>query len=91
MCRCWDCAFLGRCQRASGRIKSCKIFKAYEYRDKAIAFDEVAKILGISERTLFRRMKKSESAVLAELKAKGKIYRIEKEDRQRRMFFEVYE
>ena len=89
MCRCWDCAFLGRCHRASGRIKSCKMFKFYEYREKAIAFEDVAKILGISVRTLFRRMKKSESAVLAALKAKGKIYRIEKQDQQRRMFFEV--
>lgn len=89
--KCWDCAFLGRCQRASGRIKACRMFREYSYKAISVSFEEVAKILGISVRTLLRRMKKSESAVLAELKAKGKIYRIEKQDQQRRMFFEVYE
>lgn len=91
---CWDCAHLGRCQHASKRVKSCKYFKDYTYAERFVTNKEVAKILGISVRTLLRRMNKSRAKVLMALKERGRQFSIVTEickDRSIRRFYEVEE
>lgn len=85
---CWDCARLGRCQRASKRIKKCSRYQLYDYSEHIISFFDVAKILGISERTLYRRLKTNENAVLRSLKEKGKTFQIIRTEKGVRVFKE---
>ena len=89
---CWDCAHLGRCQRASKRVKSCKYFKDYTYAERFVTNKEVAKILGISVRTLLRRLHKSRASVLMALREQGRKFSIVTDickDRSIRRFYEV--
>lgn len=88
---CWDCARLGRCQRASKRVKSCSLYRDYNYNEKAVSFEDVAKILGISARTLHRRLKQDEAAVLAELKERGRTFILEQTAFGLKRFKEVME
>ena len=69
---CSDCAHLGRCQHASKRVKSCKYFKDYTYAERFVTNEEIAKILGISVRTLLRRLNKSRGDILMALKERGR-------------------
>ena len=92
--KCWDCAHLGRCQHASKRVKSCKYFKDYTYAERFVTNKEVAKILGISVRTLQRRMNKSRASVLMALKERGRQFSIVTEiceNKLIRRFYEVEE
>lgn len=89
---CWDCAHLGRCQHASKRVKSCKYFKDYTYAERFVTNKEVAKILGISVRTLLRRLNKGRGDILMALKERGRQFSIVTEickDRSIRRFYEV--
>lgn len=87
---CWDCARLGRCQRASKRVKRCSLYRDYNYNEKGVSFEDVAKILGISARTLHRRLNENETAVLTSLKKKGKNFTIVKSEKYNiRTFYEV--
>lgn len=91
---CWDCAHLGRCQHASKRVKSCKYFKDYTYAERFVTNEEVAKILGISVRTLLRRLNKSRASVLMALKECGRQFSIVTDickNRSIRRFYEVEE
>ena len=85
---CWDCAHLGRCQRASKRVKSCSAYRPYDYNEKGVSFENVAKLLGISARTLYRRLKQDESAVLEALQEKGKTFQIIRTEKGVRAFKE---
>lgn len=89
---CWDCVHLGRCQHASKRVKSCKYFKDYTYAERFVTNKEVAKILGISVRTLLRRLNKGRGDILMALKERGRQFSIVTEickDRSIRRFYEV--
>ena len=91
---CWDCAHLGRCQHASKRVKSCSFFKDYTYAERFVTNKEVAKILGISVRTLERRLNKSRGDIIMALKERGRQFSIVTEickDRPIRRFYEVEE
>ena len=91
---CWDCAHLGRCQHASKRVKSCKYFKDYTYAERFVTNKDVAKILGISVRTLLRRLNKSRGDILMALRERGRQFSIVTEickDRSIRRFYEVEE
>lgn len=88
---CWDCAHLGRCQRASKRVKRCSLYRDYNYNEKGVSFEDVAKILGISARTLHRRLKQDEDAVLAELKERGRTFILEQTAFGLKRFKEVME
>ena len=91
---CWDCAHLGRCQHASKRVKTCKFFKDYTYAERFVTNKEIAKILGISVRTLERRLNKSRGDIIMALKERGRQFSIVTEickDRSIRRFYEVEE
>ena len=91
---CWDCAHLGRCQHASKRVKSCKYFKDYTYAERFVTNKEVAKILGISVRTLERRLNKSRGDIIMALKERGRKFSIVTEifeNKSIRRFYEVEE
>lgn len=91
---CWDCAHLGRCQHASKRVKSCKFFKDYTYAERFVTHEEVAKILGISVRTLERRLNKSRGDILMALRERGRQFSIVTEifeNKSIRRFYEVEE
>lgn len=91
---CWDCAHLGRCQHASKRVKSCKYFKDYTYAERFVTNKEVAKILGISVKTLQRRLNKSRGDILMALRERGRQFSIVTEifeNKSIRRFYEVEE
>lgn len=91
---CWDCAHLGRCQHASKRVKSCKYFKDYTYAERFVTNEEIAKILGISVKTLQRRLNKSRGDILMALKEQGRKFSIVTEiceNKSIRRFYEVEE
>lgn len=88
---CWDCAHLGRCQRASKRVKICSAYRDYNYNEKGVPYEDVAKILGICKRTLSRRLKQDEKAVLAELKERWRTFILEQTAFGLKRFKEVME
>lgn len=68
--------------------KKCSRYQLYDYSEHIISFFDVAKILGISERTLYRRLKRNENAVLRKLKEKGKTFQIIRTEKGVRVFKE---
>ena len=52
-CLCWDCARLGDCPHANGRIKRCRLFV-----NSVIRIQDIAAAFGVSERTLQRYIQK---------------------------------
>lgn len=57
--KCWDCAKLGKCQI----LKPCKDFVKYDYSNK-YTIKKVANLCGISERQLYRLLKKDVNRAL---------------------------
>lgn len=56
---CWNCAHLGGCLQASGRVKRCGKFKLWEEPaiEKPLPRAKVAKICGLNIRTVTRYSK----------------------------------
>lgn len=80
---CWYCAKLGKCQV----LRPCKDFVKYDYRSK-YTWKEMAQVLGIHDRTLCSRLKRSEARVLQDIYEKtGKRFEYKTQNGEKRKHF----